>query len=145
MILQERINELGSGILIINNSKIELIGFTCPERLYDYYNNHMQCYFSMGIYDLKPLDFTYIQNNALFIVEDKNLVTTSKHYFKLLKKDTVKYKTKDKKYTSKVYSISKNEYTNKYRYKDMEISILFDTKEDLLKYFKERFNKEIVF
>lgn len=142
MLLQERIEELGSGLLTINNSKVELVGFTCPERLFDYYNN-IQCFFSQGVYDLESLDFSYIKNNALFIVDDKDNNTLRKYHFELLKKDSVKYKDENKKQLTKVYYIRKCSYTGKYNYKDLEVSITFDTKEDLLNYFKSRFGLEI--
>lgn len=140
MFLQERIEELGSGILTITNSKVDLIGFTCPERLNDYYYNNSKCYFSVGIYDLESLDFSRIQNNALFIIDNKDTNTLFKYQFKLLKKDTIKYKDNKNKALSKVYYIRKCKYTNKYNYKDMDVSVLFDTKEDLSNYFKDKFN-----
>lgn len=139
MLLQERIEEIGSGILTITNSKVELVGFTCAERLNDYYYNKIKCHFSVGLYDLEPLDFSRIQDNALFIVNNKDTNTLYKYHFELLKKDTIKYKDNENKTLTKVYHIRKCKYTNKYNYKDMEISILFDTKEDLLNYFKDRF------
>ncbi|QCH27956.1 hypothetical protein [Clostridium tyrobutyricum] len=144
MILQERIEELGSGILTIDNSKVTLIGFTCPERLNDYYIKNIQCFFSMGVYDLEPLDFSFINDDTLFIVNDKNANKTFKYQFELLKKDTVKYKNENK-FLSKVYKIRKCTYTHKYNYKDAEISLLFDTKKDLIKYFKNRFNNDLTF
>lgn len=36
MLLQERIEELESGILNIKNNQVEVIGFLSPERLNDY-------------------------------------------------------------------------------------------------------------
>lgn len=143
MLLQERITELGSGILTITNSKVELIGFTCPERLDDYYYKNIQCYFSVGIYDLESLNFSYIKDNALFIIIDKDNNKQYKYQFKLLKKDSIKYKDDNKKMFSKVYYIRKCIYTNKYNYKDMDVSVLFDTKEDLMKYFENRFKKSL--
>lgn len=143
MLLQERIAELGSGILTITNSKVKLIGFTCPERLNDYYSKNIQCYFSVGIYDLESLNFSYIKDNALFIVIDKDNNKQYKYQFKLLKKDSIKYKDDNKKMLSKVYYIRKCIYTNKYNYKDMDVSVLFDTKEDLIRYFENRFKKSL--
>lgn len=143
MILQERIEELGSGILTVKDSKVELIGFTCSERLYSYYDNGVLCHFSTGIYDLEPLDFSRIQDNALFIIKDNG--KESRYQFNLLKKDTVKYKDENNKLFSKVYSIRKCCSTNKFNYKDMNVSILFDNKEDLQKYFKDRFGSDLNF
>lgn len=147
MYLQEYIEELGSAILTIVNSKVKLIGFTCPERLNDYYNNHLKCYFSVGLYDFEPLDFSRIKDDALFIVEDLNNNTQHKYQFKLLKKDSIKYKeiseNEDKKILTKVYSIRKCAFTNKFNYKDAETSIIFDTKEELNKYFSDRFHNNL--
>lgn len=140
MLLQERIEELGSGILTISNSKVELIGFTCPERLYDYYNKNIDCYFSIGIYNLEPLDFSHIQNNALFIVNDRDNNTSTKYHYELIKKGVIKYKDKHNKQFAKVYYIRKCKYTRKFNYKDIDTSITFDTSENLFDYFKNRFN-----
>ncbi|MEW9096126.1 MAG: hypothetical protein AB2417_13685 [Clostridiaceae bacterium] len=145
MLLQERIEELGSGILTITNSKVELIGFTCPERLNDYYYNKDKCYFSVGLYDLESLDFSRIQDNALFVVDNKDNNTLHKYHFELLKKDTIKYKDNENKMLTRQYHIRKCKYTNKFSYKDMNVSILFDTKEELLNYFKDRFKKNLFF
>jgi DNA polymerase III subunit epsilon len=153
MLLQERIEELGSGILNVTNSKVELIGFMSPERLNDYYSHNRQCYLSIGIYKLEPLDFAYIQDDALFIINNKDENSLMKYQFELLKKDTVKYKNYEGKHASKVYYIRKCRYTGKYNYKDIEKdiekgkdivnSILFDTREGLYNYFKNKFNEEL--
>lgn len=147
MLLQERIEELESGILTINSPEVELIGFTCPERLEDYYNDNIQCYFSKGIYGYEELDFLRIQDNALFLVNDKDKGVSYKYHFELILKDTIKYKDYvdgKKKQLSRVYLIRKCKYTNKYNYKDMDKSLLFDTKEDLLKYYKDRFKIDLL-
>jgi hypothetical protein len=138
MYLQERIEELGSGILKFQDSRVCLIGFTCSERLYDYYNNGVLCQFSTGLYDLEPLDFSRIQDNALFIVKNGN--KELRYQFKLIKKDIVKYKDEANKQLSKVYSIRECIYTNKFNYKDADVSILFDKKVDLQKYFQDRYS-----
>lgn len=143
MILQEYIEELGSAVLTIKDSKVNLTGFTCPERLKDYCDNDIKCHFSQGIFDLEPLDFSRIKDNSLFIVNDENTNEQYKYQFKRMKKDTVKYKDKGKNF-SKVYKIRKCEYTNKYNYKDLDFSIIFDTEEDLKKYFEDRFNQPLV-
>jgi hypothetical protein len=143
MVLQEYIEELGSAILMITNSKLTLTGFTCVERLNDYYLKNIQCCFSNGIFDLEPLDFSKLKDNALFIINDTDNNKEYKYQFELLKKDSIKYKY-DGKYLSRTYKIRKCNYTNKYNYRDMDSSILFDTKEDLIKYFKDRFNTDLI-
>lgn len=139
MILQEYIEELGSAVLIIKNSKVSLTGFTCPERLQDYYDKDIKCHFSQGIFDMEDLDFSRIKDDALFIINDKDNDKQYKYHFEVLQKEKLKYK-KDKKPMQKVHKIRKCKYTNKYSYIDIDFKILFDTKEDLLKYFHDRFN-----
>lgn len=143
MILQEYIEELGSAVLTIKNSKVILTGFTCPERLQDYYDKDIKCHFSQGIFDLESLDFSKIKDNSLFVVNNEDNDKKCKYQFKLLKKDIVKYKS-DGKYFSRVYKIRKCNYTNQYNFIDMESSKLFDTKEELLKYFENHFGKSLV-
>jgi hypothetical protein len=144
MFLQEYIEELASGILIITNSKVYLTGFTSPERLNDYYNNNIQCFFSKGLYDKEPLDFSRIKDNAIFIVDDKDNNIEYKYQYKLLKKDIIKYKDKaEDKDKAKVFYIRKCTYTNKYNYKDIDTSIVFDTKEDLFRYFNATFKSNL--
>lgn len=144
MILQEHIEELGSGILTIENSKVNLVGFTCAERLMDYYDKYIQCFFSHGIYDIEPLDFSKTQDNALFIINDKDKNTNYKYQFKLLKKDKIDYKV-DGKPVVRTYKVRLCNYTNKYNYKDMDYNLLFDTKDDLLAYFKNRSDLNLTF
>ena len=70
MSLQEWIEELGSGILEITESEVKLIGFTCEERLKDFYEKNCKCFSSNGIYTIykeEKLDFSKIRDNALFI------------------------------------------------------------------------------
>ena len=50
MLLQERIEELESGILNIKNNQVEVIGFLSPERLNDYYEKGIQCFYSKEFY-----------------------------------------------------------------------------------------------
>lgn len=47
MSLQERIEELGSGILEITESEVKLIGFTCEERLKDFYEKIVNAFLQM--------------------------------------------------------------------------------------------------
>ncbi|WP_142413100.1 hypothetical protein [Hathewaya massiliensis] len=144
MILQEYIEELGSGILNIKDDKIYLTGFMSPERLYSYYLQGENCIFSQGIYDYEELNFAYIQDNSLFIILKDN-VEQSKIQFELIKKSTVKYKNEENKTFSKVYSIRKCKYTDVYNYRDGDKSILFDTLDELKKYFFGKFNTELIF
>lgn len=142
MLLQERIQELGSGILKINNNIVELIGFMSEERLKDYHEKNINCFFSHGFYDLEELNFGYINDNALFIVYENN-VEKFRYNFIVIKKDILKYKNTENKNLSKVYWIRKCSYCNQFNYRDMDESILFDSKDSLEEYFFNRFNQKL--
>ena len=142
MILQERIEELCSGILIMHGDKVELIGFLSPERLEDYYIKNKDCFHSHGFYKYEELDFGYIKDDSVFIVIGNNQEKCI-YNFKLFKKDVVKYKDKNNKPLTKTYWIRKCSYNNIYNYRDMEISKLFNTIEELNSYFEDKYNKEL--
>ena len=139
MLLQDRIEELDSAILDIKD-KVYLTGFMSAERLTDYYNKNIQCYLSKGIYELENLDFSKIKDNAMFIILKDN-VEIKKYQFIPIKNGSVSYKVPDKKSKlTKVYTIRKCNFSNKYNYVDSDISLLFDTYDDLSSYFLDRFN-----
>ncbi|MFR5946596.1 MAG: hypothetical protein ACLUF8_04220 [Clostridium sp.] len=144
MLLQERIEELESGILNIKNNQVEVIGFLSPERLNDYYEKGIQCFYSKEFYPNEDLNFNKIKDNALFILmeNDKEI---ARYHFKLLKKETVKFKGKNDKnkivQKSKVYKIRRCTITGKYSYSDADESLIFDSILDLRKYFYSKFNQ----
>lgn len=140
MILQEYINELNSGILEYKNNKIYLTGFLSSERLYEYYNDNRDCFFSQGIFDIENLSFEWIKDDALFIVV-KNGIEVFKTQFKLLKKDSIRYKVDDK-YTTKVYYIRKCIYRNLYNYLDADESLTFKSLEELNNYILDKYKLE---
>lgn len=153
--LQERIAELGSGILKYKGDKVYLIGFMSPERLYDYYNENIDCHFSKGIYDERELNWGKIQDEALFILlNDKNEIIC-KHQFEVLDKNTIKYKDKEKNNRSKTYYIRKCKYTGVYNFIARETIVidgknnssednrLFNTLEELKEFFNYSFGVEL--
>lgn len=140
LILQEYINELNSGILEYKNNKIYLTGFLSSERLYEYYNDNRDCFFSQGIFDIENLSFEWIKDDALFIVV-KNGIEVFKTQFKLLKKDSIRYKVDDK-YTTKVYYIRKCIYRNLYNYLDADESLTFKSLEELNNYILDKYKLE---
>lgn len=142
MILQERIEELGSGILIKHKDNIELIGFMSPERLQDYYYKNIQCFCSHGFYSHEELNFGRSQDNSLFvIIEDGNEV--DRYNFQLLKKGEVKFKTIDKKYSKRVFRVRKCKYTNVYNYVDTDENLTFNTLSELANHFNNKYKKEL--
>lgn len=144
-LLQEQIEEKGSGIIDINHNHIKLTGFMSPERLFEYYLSGKDCRLSVGIYPVDIFDIAYVQDNALFIVEEDGYEKI-RYQFELLLSNTVKYKDKveDKNYKTKVYSIRKCKYTEKYNYKDMDKSLLFDSKSSLEEYFFNQYRVNLI-
>lgn len=137
--LQERIEELGSGILDIKENKVHLLGFYSKDRLEDYLNNNMKCASSYGIYDYQLLDFNKIKDDTLFIVR-KNNVILSKHYFQLIFKDTFKFKNSDKKITTRTYSIRYSKYTKNYNLVIEKQYLLFTDLNEIANYLNEKYN-----
>lgn len=142
MLLQERINELGSAIINIRNRKIHLTGFMSSERLLDYYEKGNDCRLSMGVYSIEEYNVAYGRDNALFIVLEDN-IEVSRYEFRLIKNDTIKYKDEDNKPRTKVYKIRYCKYSNMYNYKDIDKSILFNNEEELLNYFLNEYNVQL--
>ncbi len=142
MLLQERIQELNSGIINIVNDKIHLTGFMSSERLLDYYNEGYDCRFSIGIYPKENFDIAYIKDNGLFIIL-KDGQEVNRYEFKQIVNETVKYKDDNNKLRSKVYTIRYCKYSNKYNYKDSDKSILFDNKKELLAYFFKEYGTNL--
>ncbi|AYE35418.1 hypothetical protein [Clostridium septicum] len=138
MLLQERIEELNSGILKIKNDKVHIIGFLSQERLEDYYYRNMQCFFSNGIYDYEDLDFSRIKDNSLFLVlKDDKLI--NKYLYKLLLKNTFKYKTKDNKIVTKTFKIRKSEYSEQYNLVIDKKNLSFSTIDSIQSYLKNNY------
>jgi len=134
MLLQERIEELNSGIINILNNKIEVTGFMSEERLLDYYERGYDCRFSVGLYPKEEFDIAYVKDNALFIIQE-NGKEIKRYKFIPIKKDTVNYKDIDGKTKSKIFTIRQCIYSNQYNYRDNEKSIIFATRSDLESYF----------
>lgn len=137
--INERLSELGGAILKIQGNKFHVTGFMYPERLEDYYYRNVNCFYSHGIYPISEIDYSVLKDNATVIVIDE-YGNEKKTCFEVLKKDSIKYKTEDKKYLTKVYKIRKCKYTGKYNLKLTDESILFNTLEELQQDFMKRFN-----
>lgn len=166
--LQERINDLDSGILEYIDDKVHVTGFLSEERLNDYYQNGKQCFFSKGIYRKMDLYWGGIKDNALFIlIKDGNEV--NRFQFEVLKKDTVQLRTKrelkpreaskyktDYKTKSKTYTIRKCKYSGVYNLiskesildddnnrSSVEDNKIFEKLEDLKVYLEQLFENKI--
>lgn len=139
MLLQERIEELGSGILEFKNNKIYLTGFLSKERLEDYYYRDINCAFSYGIYDDENLDFSLIKDNTLFLIIKDNKID-NKHMFNPIYKGSFKFKTEDNKIATRVFKIRVSEFSNNLNLIIDKKSLIFENILDLKKYLVKEFN-----
>lgn len=139
MILQERIEELGSGILELKNNKVYLTGFLSRDRLEEYCNKNINCAFSHGIYDYENLDFSRIKDNALFLVIKNNKVE-DKHIFNPIYKGSFKFKTEDSKTATRVFKIRIAEFSNKLNLIIDKKSLIFKNPLDLKDYLIKEYN-----
>lgn len=157
--LQERISNLGSGILQIKDNKIYVIGFMSPERLDDYYNRNIDCHFSQGIYPYTELNWGTVQDNALFLILDENNTVIKKYQFLVIKEGSIKVKYKNENNLTSVktksYKIRKCKFTNLYNIVIKEILTingkkttvkeckLFNSLDELKEFFVTTFGKEL--
>lgn len=139
MILQERIEELGSGILERKNNKVHLTGFMSKDRLDDYLTKNINCIFSYGIYNYETLDFSKIKDDSLFLFIENNEVK-SKYSFTLIYKGSFKFKTIDNTIKTRVFKVRIEEFSNKYNLIIEKNSFLFDNIESLKAYLKTKYN-----
>ena len=146
MLLQESIQELGSGIIDILDDKIRLTGFMSSERLVDYHLHGYDCRFSVGVYPKEKFDITYIRDNALFIILENGVEIIRYQFIPIdkYKKYDLKYKDIDNKLKSKVITIRRCSYTSKYNYVDTLESIIFDTMEELMTYLKKEYDHDLI-
>lgn len=146
MNLQDRIEELESGILEFTDKKVHVTGFLSTERLIDYYEKNINCFFSKGLYDIEDLKFQYIKDNALFIVIKNNSIT--KYQFNVIKKDSFQLKTVDEnnktKITTKTYKLRKNKFDNSYNYIDNDTNEIFFNVESLNNFISLKYNTKII-
>lgn len=145
MLLQSRLEEIDSAIIDVYVDRIIVRGFYSEERLLDYYIHKKDCWCSLGKYPKENYDIAYLKNNALLIIL-KDGEEISKHKFELLKKDTAKYKdiNDDNKVKSKTYEIRYCFHSRKYNYKDADISLIFNTYQELKNYFFNHYNSSLI-
>ncbi|OXZ40017.1 hypothetical protein [Finegoldia magna] len=138
MNLNDRIKELNSCIIKVEQNGIKILGFLSKERLLDYYNKHTKCQFSQGFYEHQDYNLSYAPSNGLIIEIKDNKI--NKISFKNILTDTISYTNKNNKKATKTFSIRTEQYSNKYNYVDVDSNILFDTKSELEQYVQNKFN-----
>ncbi|HCW54758.1 MAG TPA: hypothetical protein DG753_13715 [Clostridium sp.] len=152
--LQERIEELGSAILDYKDGKVFITGFMSLDRIEDYYNKGVNCFFSKGIYNEEKLNFGKIKTDSLFIIL-KDEKEVCRYQFSVLKKDIIKYKDSNNKPKTKTYIVRKCKYTNMYNLISRETLVvdgkktseednkLFNTVDELKQYFVDAFGENL--
>ncbi|MFF2876152.1 hypothetical protein ACFVR2_07510 [Gottfriedia sp. NPDC057991] len=142
--LQERIEELASAILDINENTVSVTGFLFPERLLNYYIDGSDCFSSKGLYPLpdQPLDFSKVKTNALFVIL-QNGIEQQRIQFNVIKTYTQKYKDQTGKPRTKVVSIRKCDFSNQYNYFAMDEARIFATLDECNDFLAERFGSNV--
>ncbi|HDX9578814.1 TPA: hypothetical protein ROX88_002363 [Bacillus pseudomycoides] len=142
--LQERINELESGILTIDRDKVYVMGFNNEKMLMSFFNNNKKNWSFIGLYDSHKLDFNNIKNNALIIVM-KDGKEIGKYQYIPVYKGTIKYDNKDGKSTSMTFTIRKSIYSKHYHFLSGKMSRIFESKDFITTYLREEFGASIDF
>ncbi|OZU88631.1 hypothetical protein CIL03_10065 [Virgibacillus indicus] len=136
--LQDRVNELKSGILNIKGNKAYVTGFMSEEMLQLHLTKGPKNWSSMGLYDNEDLKFHNIKNNALFIVK-KNGTEVGRYQYKPVFRDAIQYKDEDGKSLSLTINIRKSQYSAHYHLLTTKESLLFSDKDGLDSHLLEKF------
>lgn len=131
--LQNRMNELDSGILNIVGNKVYITGFTREEMLQSFLDTGIEAWSSKGLYDIQELEFHNIKDNALIIVQ-KDGIEIDRHQYKLIYKDKIELTNEKGNKVSRTFVIRKSTYSKHYHFKfvvDKE-SDIFDGKEQVM-------------
>ncbi|CAH2715083.1 hypothetical protein BACCIP111895_02267 [Neobacillus rhizosphaerae] len=136
--LQNRVNELSSGILNIVGAKVYTTGFTREEMLQSYLAKGRECWSSKGLYDYQNLDFHNIKDDALIIVR-KDGKEINRYKYKPVYKNTVQFKDEEEKNVSLTFTIRKSSYSDHYHFLTEKESLLFNNREELDGYILKRF------
>lgn len=146
MYLQDRIEELQSGILEIDGNKVNMTGYYSKDRLLDYLDKGLDAYFSKGVYDYEKLDFGKVKNNTLFIIY-KDGKEIARYEFQGIKKGTFDYDEKNNVNGkgTKTYLIRYCKWSKMYNYIDNETNITFSNKIDLVNFLLEKYHINLDF
>lgn len=125
--LQNRINELNSGIIDLKENKTHVTGFYNADRLTSHLEKGISNFSSKGVYPNETINFKDIQTNALFIVKKHNEII-EKHQFKLIYKQLSQPLDHPNKI---ILNIRKNIFSTVYNVKTESNSILFENFESL--------------
>lgn len=128
-LISERLSELGSAYVTIENERILLKGFLSEERLHSYYDDGINCFYCDGIYPVAEINPHFMPDDALLVILENGIERKSKYVVD--KKMHIEYKSPEYKSKSKrlckfrrdVYSGQLNYVDDKYnlRYESVEL------------------------
>lgn len=136
--VNNRIEELNSCVIEEKEKHLSIIGFTSPERLLDFYDKGIKCFFSTGFYKYEDYKVSLAPSNGL-LIEIKNGIEVARYAFQDLLTTTIKYKI-GKQYFYKTIKIRMEKYHTFYNLIDAENNLVFETREDLEHYISNTFN-----
>lgn len=149
--LQDRVNELNSGILNIVGKKVRITGFTREEMLQSFLNTGVEAWSSKGLYDVVDLQFHNIKDDALIIVQ-KEGIEINRYQYKFVTKKTVQFKGEKGTNVFRTFVVRRSIYSEHYHCyfivdKEKDISstneynqsLLFDTKDKLNYFLMDKF------
>lgn len=112
--LQEVIERLGTAIINYTDNKIRIEGFYSVDRLTDWQKG-IDCWQSKYLFDDQTviLDYTRIQDNALFIIKKDDL-ETKRYRFEPFFKGTAKYRNAENKDISRTFTLRKSLYSKQF-------------------------------
>ncbi|MGK8429882.1 hypothetical protein [Bacillus cereus] len=142
--LQERINELESGILNLDGDRVHVTGFKSEKMLMSFLNNNKKNWSFKGMYDIHEMNFHNIKNSALIIVV-KGGKEIGKYQYIPVYKSLIKYDNQDGKSTSMTFTIRKSVYSKHYHFLSEKMSRVFESKELITNFLKEEFGASINF
>ncbi|MBT2253835.1 hypothetical protein [Priestia megaterium] len=139
--LQNRVNELDSGILDILGDKVYITGFTREEMLESHLTKGIENWSSKGLYDYQDLEFYHIKNRALLIVR-KDEKEINRYQYKPVYRGTIQFKDNDGKVASITFTIRKSSYSDHYHFLTEKTSLLFSNRDELDVYLMEKYSIE---
>lgn len=113
--LQEVVEVLGSAIINYADNMISIVGFYSIDRMTDW-ENGKDCWQSKYLFDDRGvvIDYTRIQDNALFIVKREGQ-ELERHCFEPFFKGVAKFKNiAEKKQLSRTFTLRKSMYSQQY-------------------------------
>lgn len=137
--LQQRVNELNSGILNYVGEKVRTMGFYNEARLTTHIENNKDNWSSKGLYENKDITFSNIKSDALFIVQENGKEVKRHQFKKVLRKLVNRKKT-----SALIFiTIRKSTFTDEWQMLTEKEVFRFKNKNYLELYLLDHFKDEI--